>query len=140
MGLRAKQLLFIFKNNAMHLKKTTPVIAIAIGLVLALATSAFKQAPKNKSNDTIYYFRFDGTNGQEDQEAEWTAISQSVYDLSACNKSLRGCMLATTSITGSGSNLHPAQVDVDTDPNNPANKSPKTGDGVIEVKNRVNSY
>jgi hypothetical protein len=124
----------------MNIRKMIPSFAIAIGMVLAMATSAFKEVPGNKSTDPIFYFRFDGTNGQEDQEAQWTAISQSVYDLSACNKALRGCMLATTTVTGSGSNLHPAQVDVDTDPNNSANKSPITGDGVTQVKNKVNSY
>ena len=117
-----------------------PVFAIAIGLVLALATSAFKERPMDKTTDPIYYFRFDGTNGQEDQESQWNAISQSVYDLSSCNQTFRGCMLATTSVTGSGSNLHPAQVDVTTDQNNSANKSPITSSQVIEVKNKVNSY
>ena len=124
----------------MDFKKIMPVFAIAIGLVLALATSAFKQVPKDQNADPIFYFRFDGSDGQEDQPSQWTEISKSVYDLSSCNKQLRGCMLATTTVTGSGSNLHPAQIDVTTDPNNTANKSPITGDGVTQVKNRVQSY
>ena len=117
-----------------------PVFAIAIGLVLALATSAFKQVPKDQNIDPLFYFQFNGSNGQEDQPSQWSEISQSVYDLSACSETFRGCMLATTSVTGSGANLHPAQIDVNTDPNNSSNKSPKIGNGVSEVKNRVESY
>ncbi|MGF7229954.1 hypothetical protein [Arachidicoccus sp.] len=121
-----------------RLSRLLPVFAIAAGIALVGVTSAFKEAPKaNVSDLTTYYFQFNGSNGQEDQPAEWSQIDATTYTLSPCNSTHRGCVLATTSVTGSGSNLHPSQVDVD---GSGSNKSPKTGDGVIEVKNRDDSY
>ncbi|MGN6804011.1 MAG: DUF6520 family protein [Ginsengibacter sp.] len=43
----------------MKVKKIMPVFAIALGLVLALATSAFKQAPKDQNGVDTYLFEYD---------------------------------------------------------------------------------
>lgn len=121
-----------------NFRRLLPMFAIATGVALVGVTSAFKEAPKVRSNDpTTYYFQFNGSNGQEDQPAEWSQIDENTYDLSPCNSTHRGCALATTSVTSDGTNLHPSQVDVD---GSGTDKSPKTGDGVIEVKNRDDSY
>jgi len=45
----------------MNLKKMFPVFAIVIGLVLALATSGFKEGPNKINGFTTYLFEFDAS-------------------------------------------------------------------------------
>ncbi|AYD49068.1 hypothetical protein D6B99_16455 [Arachidicoccus soli] len=40
------------------MQKIAPFAAMAVGVVLALATSAFNKVPKNKSGDTLYTFQY----------------------------------------------------------------------------------
>lgn len=124
-----------------RIEKMLPACGFAIAVALVGITSAFKDAPKKSGDPTTYYFQFNGSNGQEDDPAQWSEIDESTYDLSSCNQKFRGCALATTSVTGTAPDLHPSQVDVDADPLHPmTNKSPKIGDGVTEVKNHDASY
>jgi len=114
------------------------VFAIATGVALVTVTSAFKEAPKAKAGDpTEYYFIFNGSNGQEADESQWSPIDETTYDLTDCPNQFRGCALRTTTVTGTGANMHPAQVDVT---GSGTNISPVTGDGVDQVKNRNTSY
>lgn len=41
-----------------HIQKIAPFAAMAVGAVLALATSAFKQSPQTKSGDPMYTFEY----------------------------------------------------------------------------------
>jgi len=45
----------------MQLKKMMPVFAIAIGLVLAVATSGFKEGSKDKNGVNMYLFEYDNS-------------------------------------------------------------------------------
>ncbi|HEU0228656.1 MAG TPA: hypothetical protein VFQ86_13030 [Arachidicoccus soli] len=42
----------------MKLYKLLPTCGLALGVALVLATSAFKEAPKDKSGDTLYTFEY----------------------------------------------------------------------------------
>ena len=42
-----------------------PAFAIAIGLVLAMATSGFKEGPKNKSGDQLFTFQYNPPSGTD---------------------------------------------------------------------------
>lgn len=42
----------------MNIQKVLPACAVAMGVALVLATSAFKEAPTNKSGETLYTFQY----------------------------------------------------------------------------------
>lgn len=118
------------------------ILAFTVALTAAAFTTVKKQEAKKsiKDKDLLidYYFRFDGDDGQEDDESLWIQISATMYNLGSCNQQYRGCMLKTTTITGtSGAGAHPATVNIT---GTAPNVSPTTGGGVTEVKNRVSSY
>lgn len=122
-----------------NFRRLLPVFAIATGVALVTVTSAFKTKPDINKNSTLteYYFTFNGSNGQEADVTQWSQISEADYESSSCGNPYRGCELSTTSVTGSGSSLHPAKVDVT---GSGTNISPTTGDGVDDVQNRDASY
>ncbi len=42
----------------MNIQKILPACAVAMGVALVMATSAFKEAPKDKSGDPLYTFQY----------------------------------------------------------------------------------
>lgn len=117
------------------------VSAILIGIV---TVGANKKAEVDSvvlpSTETAYFFQFTGVNGQEDNPLLWKQITQNQYDEADCEGDYRGCTLISTSVSTTAGQLHPDQVEVSEDPNNPNNQSPITGSGVIEVQNKAMSY
>lgn len=66
-------ILKIFSNNLKincmkHIRKMAPFAAMAVGAVLALATSAFNKASKSKSGDTMYTFQYNPPSGTDYSE------------------------------------------------------------------------
>lgn len=55
----------------MKLKKIMPLFAIALGVVLAVAASGFKEGISRNGNDTFYYFQYDPGKGPESSPASW---------------------------------------------------------------------
>ncbi|MGF7231363.1 hypothetical protein [Arachidicoccus sp.] len=47
----------------MRLIKILPTCGLALGVALVLATSAFKEAPVNKSGETMYTFQYNAPSG-----------------------------------------------------------------------------
>lgn len=135
--------------------KKNIIAVIAVVMVVAVASAfgklpqsnekvvpakASKKAPQPKEEKEAlvnYYFIFNGTNGQENDETKWSQIDQSTYDLSSCSNAYRGCALKTTAVTGTAPNIHPTKVNVT---GSGTDVSPTLGDGVIEVKNKNSSY
>jgi hypothetical protein len=123
-------------------KNSLTIVVFAVAIISVAFTTVRKNEVKEPSEDKAvlvdYYFRFDGDDGQEDDESLWIQIGANMYNLGSCNQPYRGCMLKTTSITGtSGAGAHPSVVNVT---GTAPNISPTIGGGVIEVKNRVASY
>lgn len=120
------------------LNKWLPVCGFAIAIGLVGITSAFKDAPKQtNSQQTEYYFAYSApTTGQEDDESQWTPITQLEYTTATCDGQIHGCVLATTNVTGSGLNMRPDTVYVDIVN---GEFKPVVGDDVQDVRNRDNS-
>lgn len=51
----------IIKLNKMNIQKMIPSFAIAIGLALAMATSGFREGPKDINGANTYLFEFDSS-------------------------------------------------------------------------------
>ena len=49
----------------MNIRKMLPAFAIAIGLALAMATSGFKEVPKNKNGDQLFTFQYNPPGGTD---------------------------------------------------------------------------
>ncbi|WP_162923686.1 hypothetical protein [Arachidicoccus soli] len=47
----------------MNIQKILPACAVAMGVALVMATSAFTKAPTNKSGDTLYTFQYNAPSG-----------------------------------------------------------------------------
>lgn len=110
-----------------------PACAVAVGVALVTVTSAFTEVPKTNGPLAEYYFEYNQPTGQEADEAQWEPITQLEYEASTCSGLIHGCVLKTTSVTGSGTSMRPSKVNVT---ENNGEIAPITGDGVLEVKNR----
>ena len=75
----------------MNLKRIFPVFAIAIGLVLAVATSGFKDKPTNKDLST-YYFVYHPERGPASDPDNWDFTS----DNSLCEGDGQSCKIRLT--------------------------------------------
>ena len=130
------------------LSKMLIAATIGAGAMLAGAANNNTKAPNsNKAGSAVFdentkYFEFIGENGEENLPSEWEEITPAQYSLNPCNNNVRGCVLATTSVTGDSlSGFHPAIIPVEIDPNNSENMSPKVDQtNVQEVRNRVQDY
>jgi hypothetical protein len=81
----------------MNIKKLIPVFAIAMGLVLAMVTSGFKEEPKGNQNPYFYEYRgsdFSNTNIQK--PTNYIRASES------CSGSLNVCGVYLNVDTGQG--------------------------------------
>lgn len=97
-------------------------VAVAIG---AVAFTAEKPAVSKADDFTNYYYRFDGTSGQEGMTNKWTQITQGAYDSLSCFGSAKGCKITNTT----NSSGHPTSV--------PLSGGVPTQTGVnVEVKNQ----
>ncbi len=88
----------------MKIKKIMPLFAIAMGLVLAMATSAFKEMPKESFSSTFYEYvgtDFSQTNIQE--------ISNYVRSTNSCSGTKNVCGVLLPTDNGPSSNPDPAE-------------------------------
>ncbi|HTN05991.1 hypothetical protein [Agriterribacter sp.] len=131
----------------MKIKIMLPLFAVIAAIALTFVVSSFQKGineknPKGSQPTLIdYYFKFDGTDGEETNEMKWTETDAADFNSTlTCTSIRRGCKLKTTKITGtSGVDAHPELVEVD---GTAPNISPKTSvaSGVTQVKNRVPTY
>jgi hypothetical protein len=97
----------------MQIRKMIPVFAIAMGLVLALATSGFRQGPKDQNKLGMHTFEYTAPSGSYSQlnvqnEANWVYTSST----SRCNdQDVKACRIFVTdddvTTSGSGFVLNP---------------------------------
>lgn len=80
----------------------------ALSAAIIFAAFAYpKTVPVNKSNLIEYFYRFDGTSGQESNMSKWTQITQGAYDSLSCpNGSAQGCKIKNTTNSAG----HPTSV------------------------------
>lgn len=74
-----------------------PVFAIAIGLVLALATSAFKQAPKENFDQAFYEYT-----GPDLTQSNIQDINNYVRSTNTCSGTKNVCGVLLNTDTGTG--------------------------------------
>jgi hypothetical protein len=88
----------------MNIKKMIPVFAIAMGLVLAMATSGFKEVPKSNSTNFASWYEFTGDVTQLND-----VLDSSQYEYTSgikpCNGASEICGVSTTGATTP--NSHP---------------------------------
>jgi len=93
-------------------KYITGIFAVIIALSLTFGLSSFKKEPAAKHRpDTIYYYQFTGTHGQESTMSKWTQLASldDYNDVPCGNGSTNSCKIKNT--TNSGSN--PTSVPLD---------------------------
>lgn len=118
------------KTRIQKIMKRLPLMAAILGAGLAMANSKPTHRPITVGQtQTVYYFSFSGSHGQEGTTANWNQVSQADFENSACDDGSAGCMIATTQVTGSGT-LRPQSVTVD------ASSTPVESAYVIQAKNR----
>lgn len=85
----------------MKIKKMIPVFAIAMGLVLAMATSGFKEGPKGNLDLTFYQYT-----GSDFSQSNIQDINNYVKSTNSCSgtQNVCGVLLATDTGTGNPPN------------------------------------
>ncbi len=94
-------------------KYITGIFAVVIALSLTFGLSSFKKEPAAKHRpDTIYYYQFTGTHGQESTMSKWTQLASSddYDDLSCSSGNANSCKIKNT--TNSGSNPTSVPLDI----------------------------
>jgi hypothetical protein len=81
----------------MNIKKMIPSFAIAIGLVLAMATSGFKEMPKGNMSLTFYEYT-----GPDFSQSNIQDINKYVRSSNTCSGSRNVCGVLLTTDTGAG--------------------------------------
>lgn len=71
----------------MNIQKILPACAVAMGVALVMATSAFTKAPTNKSGDPSYYFQYQS--GDASNPANWQFTSSG----SGCSGAGESCKI-----------------------------------------------
>ena len=128
------------------LSKMLIAATIGAGAMLAGTANNTTKVPSNQAGTTVFdeetkYFEFVGSNGQEDQPAQWQEISAAQYGSIQCDEEFRGCKLATATVIGDATNgYHPSEIPVDVDPSDPNNMSPVNELPLLDVQNRASSY
>ena len=105
-----------------QIQKIAPFAAMAVGAMLALATSAFNNAPhKTRSGDTMYTFEYNAPdNGTDYSETSVKNVSNWSYtsDNSGCgNHDVKACRIfvpETYVDDPGGSNTLDASIDIST--------------------------
>ncbi len=83
-----------------HIHKIAPFAAMAVGVVLALATSAFTNAPKTTvSGAMLYYYTYSGTDQSQIERSKGTNYTNPQTSLSGCNGFTNECAVEV-SVTG----------------------------------------
>lgn len=103
----------------------------SIAILLAITAVAFNNAEPEQtvdSNLVNYFYRFDGSPGDEDDMTKWTQITQGAYDSLPCSGSAKACKITNTTID---LNNHPTEV-----PLNGSGLPEQTGVNV-QVKNKA---
>jgi len=93
-------------------KYITGIFAVVIALSLTFGLSSFKKDHAAKHHaDTIYYYQFTGTHGQESTMSKWIQLASldDYNDVPCSNGSTNSCKIKNT--TNSGSN--PTSVPLD---------------------------
>lgn len=78
-------------------------------LVVAIIFAAFtypKTVHESKGNLTDFYYRFDGSPGDENIMANWTQISKGAYDSLTCAGTTKSCKITNNTNTSG----HPTSV------------------------------
>jgi hypothetical protein len=85
----------------MNIRKVIPAFAIAMGLVLAMATSAFKEVPKGNFDLTFYEYT-----GSDFSQTNIQNINNYVKSTNTCSgtRNVCGVLLATDTGTGNPPN------------------------------------
>ena len=79
--------------------------AIVVAIIFAAIT--FSNAKTIvRSNFTEYFYRFDGTPGQESIMSKWTQITQGAYDSLPCESTVKTCKIKNTTNSAG----HPTSV------------------------------
>ena len=93
-------------------KYITGIFAVVIALSLTFGLSSFKKNPVVKHHpDTLYYYQFTGTHGNESTMSLWVKLADvdAYNDVPCSNGSTNSCKIINT--TNSGSN--PTSVPLD---------------------------
>lgn len=107
-------------------------VVMTTAAVLAIGGAMAKKVSYHlPSRDAAYYFQFTGTHGNESNVALWDQITEAEYEDASCSGGIKGCTLATTSVTGT-STLRPSSV-----PTN-ASSTPIVSGSVTEVNTQAN--
>jgi len=115
------------------MKKLPWLLSGLLTLVVMVSFSAFqkKDAKLPEKTYTNYYFKFTGLPGEEDQESKWQELADvNAYNALACDGSVNGCALITTSKT----NNHPTEVPVT---GSEEDMTPIVSGTVIQVRNLI---
>ncbi len=76
----------------MKLYKLLPTCGLALGVALVIATSAFKEAPKDKSGDPLYTFQYTGPSDYSQTEVEDVSNWAYTADTDPCdNHNVEAC-------------------------------------------------
>ncbi len=116
------------------LKYFLPVIVCAL-FVFSLVGESNASNDGVKPGNNVYYFYFTGSPGQEDDESLWVELEdEDAFDQAFCPGTKNGCVLATTSITGtSGVDARPSVVNTEGEG---SEMTPITGGGVTDLRYR----
>lgn len=83
------------------------MFAVIIALSVFAFTRTEKKIIRHDNSMVDYYYRFDGTHGQENNMSLWTQISAGTYDALPCpNINSQGCKI----INSTNSSGHPTSV------------------------------
>jgi hypothetical protein len=70
-----------------------------VAIVLAAGLAAFSREsdrPMKPGDPILFYYRFDGAPGHENEMANWTQISKGAYDSLGCLGSTKACKITNT--------------------------------------------
>jgi hypothetical protein len=91
------KLFLIIKLNKMNIKKMIPAFAIVMGLVLAMATSGFKEGPKGNLDLTFYQYT-----GSDFSQTNIQDINKYVKSTNTCSGTQNVCGVLLATDTGTG--------------------------------------
>ena len=93
-------------------KYITGIVAVVIALTLTIGLSSFKKDHATKHHpDTVYYYEFTGTHGQESTMSLWAQLAgaDDYNDFSCPQGSTNSCKI----INNTNSGTHPTSVPLD---------------------------
>jgi hypothetical protein len=129
----------------MQLKKMMPVFAIAMGLVLAMATSAFKEGPKDKNGFDLFTFKYNPPENQTNPYAPEFVQDESNWeyttDDSHCsNDDVKACRIFVPAEFVNPDNSLNSSIDIVADGSSTQAyvESTEAGSGDTFVSNKLN--